>query len=69
MQYIQLIVSVVSLVSWADPEGVTGVRTPLENHKNIGFLCNTGTDLLKKHKASMPALNVGPLSARQRKAI
>ena len=31
-------------LSCADPEGGgQGVRTPRpENHKNIGFLCNTG---------------------------
>ena len=28
------------------------VRTPLNNHKNIGFLSNTGLDLLKNHKLS-----------------
>ena len=31
---------------------------PLENHKNIGFLSNTGPDPLKNYKAS-----VGPSSA------
>ena len=35
-----------------DPEGggggEEGVRTPLKNHKNIGFLSNTGPDPLKK---------------------
>ena len=49
--------------------GGGGVRTPLKNHKNIGFLCNTGLDTLKNHKATKPALNVGPSSARQRNAI
>ena len=24
--------------TWANPEGGQGVRTPLKNHKNIGFL-------------------------------
>ena len=38
---------------------------PLKNHKKIGFLSNTGPDLLKNHKATKPAFNVGPLSARQ----
>ena len=32
----------------------------LKVHKNIGFLCNTGPDLLKHHKATKPAFNVGP---------
>ena len=45
------------------------VRTPWKNHKNLGFLGNTGPDLLKNHKATKPAFNVGPLSARQRNAI
>ena len=30
---------------------------PLKNHKNIGFLSNTGPDLLKNHKATKPAFN------------
>ena len=57
---------------FADPVGgggEQGVRTPLKNHKNIGFLCNTGPDPLKNHKADKPAFNVGPSSARQRNAI
>ena len=32
----------------------------LKNHKNIGFLSNTGPDPLKNHKATKPAFNVGP---------
>ena len=56
--------------SCADPEGGRGSGHPLENHNNIGFLsCNTGPDPLKNHKATKPALNVGPSSARQRNAI
>ena len=42
---------------------------PPENHENIGFLCNTGLDLLKNNKATKTAFNVGPLLARQRDAI
>ena len=49
--------------------GGQGVRTPLKNHKNIGFLSNTGSDPLKNHKATKPAFNVGPSSVRQRNAI
>ena len=49
--------------------GVTEARIPLENHKNIGFLSNTGPDPLKKHKATKPAFNFWPLSARQRNTI
>ena len=52
--------------------GGTGSPTsPLENHKNIGFLSNTGPDPLKNHKATKikPAFNVGLSSARQRNAI
>ena len=44
--------------------GGTGGPDPLKNYKNIGFLCNTGSDLLKNHKAAKPAFNVGPSSAR-----
>ena len=55
--------------AWADPEGGTGDRTPSENHKNIGFLINTGPDSLKNHKATKPAFNVRPPSAHQRNAI
>ena len=42
---------------------------PLKNHKNIGFICNTGPDPLKNHKATKPAFYVGPAFARQRNAI
>ena len=42
---------------------------PPKNHKNIGFLTNTGPDPLLNHKATKPAFNVGPPSARQRNAI
>ena len=31
-----------------------------ENHKNIGFLRNTGVDTLENHKATKRAFNVGP---------
>ena len=44
-----------------DPEGTGGPDRPtLKNHKNIGFLSNTGPDPLKNHKAAKPAFNVGP---------
>ena len=46
-----------------------GIRTALKNHKNLGFLSNTGPDPLKNYKATKPAFNVGPPSARQRNAI
>ena len=55
--------------AWAGPEGGQGVRTRLENHKNIGFLSNTGPDPLKNYKATKPALNFGLYSVRQRNAI
>ena len=35
----------------------------------IGFVSNTGPDLLKNHKDNKPAFNVGPSSARRRNAI
>ena len=42
---------------------------PLKNHKNIGFLSNTGLGPLKNDKATKPAFNVGARSALQRNAI
>ena len=57
-------------VPCADPEGLGGPHPPLSNnHKNIGFLSNTGSDHMKNHKATKPAFNVGPSLARQRNAI
>ena len=52
-------------VTWKGPECVCGggPLPLLKNHKNIGFLSNTGPDPLKNHK---PAFNVEPSSARQR---
>ena len=54
----------------AGSRGGQRVRSPppLKNHKNIGFLSNTGTDPLKNHKATKPAFNVGQSSARQQNA-
>ena len=49
--------------------GGQGVRSPLKNHKNIGFISNTGPEPLKNHKATKPAFNVGPLSTRHRNVI
>ena len=54
----------------ADPEGGGGNMEsgpPLKNHKNIEFHSNT--DPLKNHKATKPAFNVVPSSARQRNTI
>ena len=54
----------------AEPEGGDrGSGSPLKNHKNIGFISDTGPDPLKNHKAAKPAFNVGSSSARQRNAI
>ena len=33
--------------------GTGGPTSPLENHKNIGFLSNTDPDPLKNHKATL----------------
>ena len=49
--------------------GGTGVQTHPEKSQKLGFLNNTGPDLLKNHKAAKPAFNVGPSSARQRMAF
>ena len=52
-------------ITRVDPEGRggQGVWNPSKNHKNIGFLSNTGQDPLKNHKATKPAFNVGQSSA------
>ena len=56
--------------SCTDPERWTGVQDPpLKNHKNIGFLSNTGPDPLKNHKATKPAFNFRPSLAHQQNAI
>ena len=55
----------------ADPEGGTGGSGPPPPHRKIqnkGFLINTGPDPLKNHKATKPAFNDVPSSARQRRA-
>ena len=39
---------------------------PPENHRNIGFHSNSGLDPMRKHKATKPALNVGPLHVAAR---
>ena len=56
--------------SCADPEG-GGVRgpDPTEKSQNIGFLSNSCPDHLKIYKATEPAFNVGPSSARQQNTI
>ena len=51
-----------------DPPPHTHTHTQ-NNHKNIGFLSNTGPDPLKNHKATKPSFNVGPSLACQRNAI
>ena len=43
-----------------DPE-VVGVRTPLKNHKAVGFLNNTGTDPMNNQKATKPAFHDSPV--------
>ena len=54
----------------AGPEGGGGKGSgPPEKSQNKGFLRNTGPDSLENHKATKPAFNVGPSSARQRNAI
>ena len=45
-----------------------GTGDPPEKSQNLGFPSNTGLDSLKNHKATKPAFNVGPSSARQRNA-
>ena len=58
--------------TWAEPEGGgrgSGPPPPLKNHKkykNTGFPCNTGSRSTENHKATKPAFDVWPSSARQR---
>ena len=49
--------------------GYGGSGHPSEKSQNIGFLSNAGPDPMKNHKATKPAFNVGPSSARHRNAI
>ena len=51
--------------------GAQGVGTPppLENHKAIGFLINTGLVPMENHKATKTAFNVWPPWTRQQNAI
>ena len=48
---------------WTGGPDPTPHPPPPKNHKNLGFLSNIGSDLLKNHKATKPAFNVGPFSA------
>ena len=43
----------------ADLEGGQDTPPPMKNHKNKGFLSNTGPDHLKNHNATKPAFIVG----------
>ena len=36
------------------------VTSPLQNHKNIGFLGNTDLNPMKVYEAAKPAFTVGP---------
>ena len=49
--------------------GQSDWTTHLKNHKNIGFLSNTGPDPLENHKATKQAFNVGSSSAHQQNTI
>ena len=52
--------------------GGQGSGTPLlenDKFKAKGFLNHTGPDPLENNKATKPAFNVGPSSARQRNAM
>ena len=49
--------------------GGQGSGSPLENHKAIAFLINTGLDPMENHKATKTVFNVGPSSALQQNAI
>ena len=57
------------LMNMRGSRGGTGDLDPPKNHKNIGFLSNTGPDPLGNHKATKPAFIVVPSLARQRNTI
>ena len=60
----------VKTINMGGSRGGGGDSDPLKITKIlVGFLSNTGPDPLKNHKATKPAINVGPSSARQRNAI
>ena len=48
--------------------GWGGAARPLENHKNIGYLSNTGPDSLKNHKATKSTI-IGPPAKRHLMAL
>ena len=54
---------------WGGGGSEYGPLPPLKNHKNKGFLSNTGPGPLKNHKDTGPAFNVGPSSAQKLNAI
>ena len=51
--------------TWEDPEVGAGDPGPLQSHKNIGFLSNTGPDPFKNYKATKPVFNFGSSLAHQ----
>ena len=52
----------------ADPEEGQGVRTPVENHKNMGSFSNTGPDPSYQASIQCRAI-IGPLAKRHLKAF
>ena len=69
-----LLMSSTKVHVWIQRGGGQGVPYPpppqkKKNHKNIGFLGNSGPDPLKNHKATEPAFNVGQSLARQQNVI
>ena len=58
-----------TVIDMGGSRGGAGGRDPSwKITKNIGLLNNICSDTLKNHKATKPAFNVGPSSARQRNA-
>ena len=58
--------------AWVDQEGWGGAGVlppPLQNHKNIGFLSNTGPDPLNSHTAIKLAVGVVPSSKRHQNGV
>ena len=66
------ILSIFCMIIMCRSRGRTGgPDTPLKNHKNIGFLSNTGLSPPEKSQSygTKSAFNVGPSSARQWNAV
>ena len=65
----QVSMSLIYIMCRSRGGGDRGPDPSPEKSKKIGFFSNTGVDPLKNHKATKPAFNIGPSSARKQNAI